>query len=267
MAWHGVAWRRCTARSAAARVGAAASVDACLLACRACRACSTTPSPASRALQASGEPLFYEGEASGPHAEHVITEDDDEVGQGRAGVVGVGGSSVAGPAPTPAHPLSHFWLLVSFLRQPRPIQVVAMIKELLETRIRPAVQVRAGGCRCRCYAGRGALPGHGTTAECCATSGHPFPCQPAMLCRTPPGSPPCPPAAGGRRRHRVPHLGPRHRAGHAQDDGRMQVGGGVAGRGAGGGPCAPHARLLGFPPHPAAPARARAAAAPRRRSR
>ncbi|KAI7842564.1 hypothetical protein COHA_003800 [Chlorella ohadii] len=49
---------------------------------------------------ASGEPLFYESEAGGPHAEHVITEDDDEV--------------------------------------------VAMIKELLETRIRPAVQEDGG---------------------------------------------------------------------------------------------------------------------------
>ena len=44
--------------------------------------CSTTHAsapPLMLVLHYAGEPLFYEGEAGGPHAEHVITEDDDEV--------------------------------------------------------------------------------------------------------------------------------------------------------------------------------------------
>ena len=38
-----------------------------------------TPAGCLACQPPAGEPLFYEGEAGGPHAEHVITEDDDEV--------------------------------------------------------------------------------------------------------------------------------------------------------------------------------------------
>lgn len=60
---------------------------------------------------ASGEPLFYDAEAGGQHAEHVITEDDDEVGSGRCaeghasgggggGTGRVGGEGRRGAAPS-----------------------------------------------------------------------------------------------------------------------------------------------------------------------
>lgn len=103
---------------------------------------------------ASGEPLFYEGEAGGPHAEHVITEDDDEVsvtdmcvGRKIAPCAG-GGRDQELLETLLLLPPSSFLLRVDPLALLRyialPMQVVAMIKELLETRIRPAVQEDGG---------------------------------------------------------------------------------------------------------------------------
>ena len=129
----------------------------------------------------SGEPLFYDAQAAG-HAEHMVTEDDDEVGwvlvggwwvggwmggwvalRRRGCMGGLGGWEVwvlAGcrcwlPATlnllhSAAH--AHLCLLACLpclpARFPTPgcpaLQVVAMIKELLETRIRPAVMEDGG---------------------------------------------------------------------------------------------------------------------------
>ncbi len=124
----------------------------------------------------AGEPLFYESEAGGPHAEHVITEDDDEVGfltffhgshkqprvllgisschrnRRRAGSPAFAcfttnratsaGKKAAAQRAKSVMSLVACATLTRSRCAPRFPQVVAMIKELLETRIRPAVQVR-----------------------------------------------------------------------------------------------------------------------------
>lgn len=120
---------------------------------------------------AAGEPLFYDEAAPGA-AEHIITEDDDEASgpcrgacnaQQCAGLCG-GASAVVGPwrrsfvrarLRTPGRVAPLLWILLAArvrcaIDAPcagppscRP-QIVAMIKELLETRIRPAVQEDGG---------------------------------------------------------------------------------------------------------------------------
>lgn len=95
------------------------------------------------------------------------------------------------------------------------LQVVAMIKELLETRIRPAVQVGSTRADPAHPSGIGTAPPADLGDGCIA----------AWLCASfEMGTYPCTiMTAGGRRRHCVPYLGPRHRHCHPQNDGRVQV--------------------------------------------
>ena len=101
------------------------------------------PLPCSTA----GEPLFYEEQASGPHAAHVITEDDSEVGRWGRWLLAAGLSCAGSGSGSAACCWLAGSLIFSLANTFQPHinqlpQVVAMVKELLETRIRPAVQVR-----------------------------------------------------------------------------------------------------------------------------